>query len=263
MSRQPTFYLPHGGGPCFFMPDPNGTWTGMERFLRDLPSRLPARPDAILIVSGHWEEDGFAILSGERPPMLYDYYGFPAHTYALDYPAPGAPALAARLRDRIAAAGFPSTLDGDRGFDHGVFVPLMVAFPEADIPVIEMSLDKRLDPAMHLAAGRALAPLRDENILILGTGMSFHNMRAYGRADATAPSEAFDAWLVRAVTSPAAEREAALLRWQEAPCARYSHPREEHLLPLMVAAGAATTGKGEHIYAECVLSTAISAFRFD
>jgi aromatic ring-opening dioxygenase catalytic subunit (LigB family) len=259
--RQPSLYIPHGGGPCFFMDDPRGTWTGMETFLRDLPKLLPERPRAILIVSGHWETDGFAFTAAAHPDLLFDYHGFPPPTYQLSYPAPGDPALASKAADVLAAAGLPSSLDATRGLDHGVFVPLKVAFPDADIPVVEMSVDQNLDPARHLAAGRALAPLRDEGVLIVGAGMSFHNMRGYGRTASTEPSRQFDAWLANAAVATADARAQSLVRWADAPSGRFSHPREEHLLPLMVAAGASDAA-GERVYSELVMETAISGFRF-
>ncbi|MCE7797684.1 dioxygenase [Sphingobium sufflavum] len=261
LARQPAFYLPHGGGPCFFMPDPRGTWTGMEAFLRGIAASLPQRPRAILIASGHWETDGFAFTGHSAPDLIFDYYGFPPSTYELTYPAPGDPALAAQARDLLLAAGLEARVDDARGLDHGVFVPMLVAFPDADIPVVEMSLDRRLDPALHLAAGRALAPLRDDNVLLVMTGMSFHNMRGYGDPRSTEPSQAFDAWLVGAVGQDEAQRATLLADWAAAPAARYSHPEEEHLLPLMVAAGASESA-GERIYTEEVMKTALSAFRF-
>ena len=259
--RQPSLYIPHGGGPCFFMDDPRGVWTGMETFLRDLPTLLPERPKAILICSGHWETEGFAFTAAANPELLFDYYGFPPHTYELTYPAPGDPVLAAKAAGLLGAAGMTASLDATRGIDHGVFVPLKVAFPEADIPVVEMSTDLKLDPAEHIAAGRALAPLRDEGVLIVGAGMSFHNMRGYGRTSSTEPSRQFDAWLDEAATSEPAARSQALMRWADAPSGRFSHPREEHLLPLMIASGA-SEAPGERIYSELVLETAISGFRF-
>ena len=260
--RQPTFYVPHGGGPCFFMDDPQGTWRGMERFLRELPAQLPEKPRAILIVSGHWETPGFSLTADPKPGLVYDYYGFPPHTYSLRYGAPGSPELAARAAALLTAAGFPANLDPHRGLDHGVFVPLKVVYPDADVPVVELSLDEGLDAARHLAVGRALAPLRDEGILLIGAGMSFHNLRALGDPRALAPSEAFDAWLTEAALLPGDARAAALSDWAQAPAARVCHPREEHLLPMMVAAGAAD-GPGRRIFAERVLNVAISGFRFD
>lgn len=259
---QPSLFIPHGGGPCFFMDDPAGRWTGMGDFLRQLLSHLPARPKAILLVSAHWETDGFAFTGHAAPGLIYDYYGFPPHTYELRYPAPGAPALAARAAELLRAAGFKAAVDPDHGLDHGAFIPLMVAAPDADIPVVEMSLDRSLDPALHQAAGRALAALRDEDVLIIGSGMSFHNMRAYGNPAATAGAALFDQWLTSVVTAPGPDRAAGLNQWAEAPGGQFAHPREEHLLPLMVAAGASDAA-GTRIYHEQVLEVAISAYRFD
>jgi aromatic ring-opening dioxygenase catalytic subunit (LigB family) len=258
----PSYYIPHGGGPCFFMDDPDGAWTGMATFLRGLPDALPAIPSAILVVSGHWETKGFALTSGLQPSLLFDYYGFPPHTYQLRYDAPGAPALAEQAAQLLREAGFFARLDPARGFDHGVFVPLKVALPEARIPVVELSLDASLDAAMHLAAGRALASLRNEGVLILGTGMSFHNLRALGDPRALPPSMQFDNWLNDSVTAPASARALALTHWHEAPAARICHPRHEHLLPLMVAAGASHAA-GQRVYNEQVLGSMISGFRFD
>lgn len=262
MIRQPTFFIPHGGGPCFFMNDPRGVWTGMEGFLRSLPGRLPERPTAILVVSGHWETEGFALTGAEKPGLIYDYYGFPEHTYQLRFDVPGAPWLARKAAALLESAGLNARVDPDRGLDHGVFVPLKVAFPDADVPVVEMSVERDLDPALHMAAGRALAPLRDMGVVIVGSGMSFHNMRAYGDPRFTEPSQAFDRWLTAAIQSPNAARAHALERWSDAPAGRLSHPEEEHLLPLMVAAGASVE-PGERVYAETVMETAISGFLFD
>jgi aromatic ring-opening dioxygenase catalytic subunit (LigB family) len=262
MKRQPTFFIPHGGGPCFFMDDPRGIWTGMAEFLRSIAGRLPAVPAALLVVSGHWETEGFGFTGAARPGLIYDYYGFPKHTYELRYDAPWAPLLAARAVSLLEGAGLRGVLDGARGLDHGVFVPMKVAFAAADIPVVEMSVDRLLAPELHLAAGRALAPLRDENVLILGSGMSFHNMRGYGDARFTVPSQQFDAWLTESVALAGPERAVRLRGWEEAPAARAAHPEAEHLLPLMVAAGAAD-GVGERVYSELVMETAISGFRFD
>jgi aromatic ring-opening dioxygenase catalytic subunit (LigB family) len=262
MTSQPTYFIPHGGGPCFFMDDPHGTWDGMAAFLRSLPASLPEPPKAILVVSGHWETLGFAFTGAETPSLTYDYYGFPKPTYALKYDAPSDPVLASKAAGLLAGQGLKARVDPVRGLDHGVFIPLKVAFPDADIPVVEMSVDRNLDPALHLAAGRALASLRDEGVLILASGMSFHNMRGYGDSRSTKPSQAFDDWLAESVAMDGAARAERLTRWAEAPSGRFSHPQEEHLLPLMVAAGAAQ-GAGEQIYSELVLATAISGFRFN
>lgn len=260
-ATQPSLFIPHGGGPCFFMPDPRGTWAGMEAYLRGLPASLLEPPRAILIVSGHWEERAFAFTGAEHPGLIYDYYGFPPETYRLTWPTPGAPWLAERGAALLREAGLPAAIDSERGFDHGVFVPLKVAFPEADVPVVQMSLHASLDPALHLAAGKALAPLRDEGVLVLGSGMSFHNLRAMGDPRVTEPSAEFDRWLSAAAAAPPDKRAALLARWDSAPWARLCHPREEHLLPLMVAAGASAE-PGTHDYGETVLGGAVSAFRF-
>lgn len=243
------------------MPDPAGNWTGMETFLRGITATLPGRPKAILVVSGHWETQGFAFTGAARPPMIFDYHGFPPHTYALRYDAPGDPALAARAAELLRARGLEAAVDPVRGFDHGVFVPLKVAFPDADIPVVVMSVDRDLAPALHRAAGAAIASLRDEGVLIIGSGMSFHNMRGYGDARFTEPSAQFDRWLTTAVEAVPDARAAALDAWAEAPAGRLSHPREEHLIPLMVAAGA-SDAPGTRIYGETVLKTAISGYSF-
>lgn len=261
MPTQPSFYIPHGGGPCLFMNDPKGIWGGMEAFLQNLRSHIPQAPDAILIVTGHWETEGITITGAEQNTLLYDYYGFPEHTYDLKYPAQGAPSHATRIAKLLQDAAIPVQIDRERGLDHGAFIPLMVAFPEAELPIIEISLDRSLDPALHLALGKALAPLRDENILILATGMSFHNMRAYGNPAFTPASLEFDAWLTHSVELSAEQRNARLTEWSTAPSARICHPQEEHLIPLMVAAGASPHA-GERIYSENVLETAISAYKF-
>ncbi|MGA2672389.1 MAG: class III extradiol ring-cleavage dioxygenase [Terracidiphilus sp.] len=264
--RQPAIFLPHGGGPCFFMDwswGPADTWNPTQRFLEGLAATLPAPPKAILVVSGHWEETAFTASAAARPELIFDYSGFPEHTYRLTWPAPGLPELAERVAGLLSEAGLPAALSRNRGFDHGVFVPLKVAFPDAQIPVVTLSLAASLDPALHLAAGRALAPLRDEGVLIVGSGMSFHNLRGYLRPETTERARAFDAWLTRAVESPAAERNALLTGWREAPFAAYAHPREEHLVPLMVAAGTGGEAPGTRIFGDEPMGAAISAYRFD
>jgi aromatic ring-opening dioxygenase catalytic subunit (LigB family) len=259
---QPGLFIPHGGGPCFFMPDPNHWWTGMAAFLRGIVDTLPEKPKAIIVVSGHWETEGFTFTGAAHPGLIYDYSGFPPETYLLRYDVPGEPVLAARAAQLLQEAGLRASVDPARGLDHGVFVPLKLVFPDADIPLIEMSVEKHLDPALHIAAGRALAPLRDEGVLIIGSGMSFHNMRGYGDPNATALSQEFDKWLTLVIEQPGEARATALNSWATAPSGRFAHPQAEHLLPLMVAAGTSES-PGERIYNELVLKTAISAFRFD
>ncbi len=260
MNALPSLYIPHGGGPCFFMDDPHGMWTGMADYLRGIAASLPETPKAILLVSAHWETEGFAFTGGDAPHLIYDYYGFPPHTYDLIYPAPGNPDLATQAASLLVDAGLKASVDAERGFDHGVFIPLLLAFPDAHIPVVEMSVDASLDPKLHIAAGAALAPLREQGVLIIGSGMSFHNMRAYGDPRATAPSQAFDTILSDAALSAPDARAGKLAGWAGMESARFSHPREEHLIPLMVAAGAG--GVGSKTYEELVLQTAISGFSF-
>jgi aromatic ring-opening dioxygenase catalytic subunit (LigB family) len=265
-ARQPVVFLPHGGGPCFFMNwtwGPADTWNPTKRFLEGLAATLPALPRAMLVVSGHWEEPAFTASAVARPQLIFDYSGFPVHTYQLTWPAPGQPELAARVTSILKDAGLPSAISHTRGFDHGVFVPLKVAFPEAEIPVVTLSLAASLDPALHLAAGRALASLRDEGVLIVASGMSFHNLSAYFRPETVERSRAFDSWLGAAVESPASERERLLAVWRQAPFAEFAHPRVEHLIPLMVAAGAAGEGKGRRVFHDEPMGAAMSAFRFD
>lgn len=173
-----------------------------------------------------------------------------------------AKAIAASAAALLNSKGLQASVDAARGIDHGLFIPMMLSFPDADIPMIEMSVEKSFDPQLHLNAGKALAPLRAEGVLIVGSGMSFHNMRGYGDPRFTAPSEEFDRWLTAAAESDPEKRTALLAAWSDAPSGRLSHPREEHLLPLTVAAGA-SRGKGRRIYSERVMQTAISAFRFD
>jgi aromatic ring-opening dioxygenase catalytic subunit (LigB family) len=234
----------------------------MASWLRAFPASLPARPAAILVVSAHWEERVPTVQAATSPPLLFDYYGFPAHTYALTWPASGSPALARRTQALLAATGIASARDDRRGFDHGAFVPLKVAFPAADVPTIQLSLRADLDPAAHLAIGRALAPLRDEGVLIVGAGMSFHNTRTFMTARAGPDSAAFDAWLVATVEGEAALRDERLARWTSAPAARAAHPREEHLLPLMVASGSAPGDAGRRVFRDEVLGAVVSAIQF-
>ena len=263
---QPAYFIPHGAGPCFFMDwNPANTWQRMAAFLSGIASELPASPKAILLISAHWQDDAFALTAAAKPDLIYDYFGFPESTYQLTYPAPGAPELAAAIAERITAAALPSRLEQSRGFDHGVFIPLKLMFAKAEIPVVQLSLQRGLDASVHLKLGAALAPLREQGVLIVGSGMSFHNMRGYGDPRYTAPSEVFDRWLTNAVHAEPATRYTLLQQWQTAPYAEDCHPRgaEEHLLPLMVVAGAAGAGSGRKVYSENVLRTQLSAFRFD
>jgi aromatic ring-opening dioxygenase catalytic subunit (LigB family) len=267
--RQPSLYIPHGGGPCFFMEPMPGLapdhWDGMAAYLRGIGPGLAQAPSAILVVSAHWEAAEVTVGDAAHPQLLFDYYGFPRHTYELKYPAPGAPELARRIVQRLRAAGIGAATDARRGIDHGVFIPLLLAFPEARIPVVPMSLHGGFDPQLHLDVGAALADLRDEGVLIVGSGFSYHNLRQMFHADpaADAAARAFDDWLAGAVaTADPVRRAAALAQWTGAPGARACHPREEHLLPLMVAAGAGAGDAGWRPYEQTLLGKPVCAVQF-
>lgn len=261
----PTFYIPHGAGPCFFMDWAAAPhmWEPMAGFLRGLPRTIGVRPKAILVISAHWEEPEFTVTVNPRPPLIFDYRGFPEHTYHLEYPAPGDSALAVRIHSLLLRAGIPAKLDPVRGLDHGVFIPFMLIYPEADIPIVQLSLQAGLDPAAHIHAGRALCALRDEGVLIVGSGMSFHNLRGFRQPAFLEPSRRFDAWLESAVSqADFTIRNRMLERWDKALDARACHPRAEHLLPLMVAAGAAAVDSGCKVFEDEVMDVIVSAFRF-
>jgi aromatic ring-opening dioxygenase catalytic subunit (LigB family) len=264
MHTQPTYFISHGGGPWPWMQDQAGGYSQLASSLQAMPATLPAPPKAILMVSAHWEEARFTVQATPHPGMIYDYSGFPAHTYEIQYPAPGAPAVASRVHALLEQAGIDAAQDTQRGFDHGTYSPLAVMYPQANIPVLQLSLKQGLDPEAHLAAGRALRPLRDEGILIVGSGLSFHNLRELGPSG-QAPSAAFDAWLESSVVQASPqEREENLRAWATAPAARQAHPREEHLLPLMVAVGAAGDAPATCVYHEATFfgAVTVSSFRF-
>jgi aromatic ring-opening dioxygenase catalytic subunit (LigB family) len=262
--RLPTLYIPHGGGPCFFMDPPPAyphMWDGLSAYLRGIDASLGVRPKAVLVISGHWEMQHPTVNIAERPKLLFDYYGFPEHTYRLKYPVSGAPDLEASVRSLLADAGFALDVESKRGLDHGVFVPFLLIYPQADVPIMQLSLQRSLDPALHLAVGRALAPLRDKGILIVGSGMSYHNLAAMFSGRGAEAAASFDAWLGDAVQDPQT-RDAKLISWRSAPGGRESHPREEHLIPLMVASGAADGDSGVRSFGEVIAGNAISGFQF-
>jgi aromatic ring-opening dioxygenase catalytic subunit (LigB family) len=263
-NRMPVAYLPHGGGPWPFV---DIGWNikdaeTLRTYLQQVAALPKEKPKALLVVSAHWEERVPTVMTSARPPMFYDYYGFPPDSYKIQWPAPGAPALAARVQELLGAAGFPSATDAERGFDHGTFVPLKLAYPDAEIPCAQLSLKAGLDPAEHLAIGRALAPLRDEGVFIIGSGMTFHNLRAFRDPRAVPVAETFDAWLREVATAEPAERDRQLAAWEAAPAARAAHPREEHLIPLMVCAGAAGADKGTIPYNGTFAGLRLSAYHY-
>ena len=233
-------FLSHGGGPLPLLGD-----TAHEEMVESLRSIAAAieRPEAIVVVSAHWEERVATITSAAKPGIIYDYYGFPPASYEIRYPAPGDPDLAERLRAALQAHAMEAELDGERGFDHGLYIPLKIMYPEADIPCIQVSLLGSLDPAAHIALGEALSDVAGDGVLVIGSGFSFHNLKAFFSSDASQPDEknaAFERWLIDTCSSrdlDEAGRTGRLLAWDSAPHARYCHPREEHLLPLHVCYG--------------------------
>ncbi|MBI5552298.1 MAG: dioxygenase [Desulfobacterales bacterium] len=234
-------YFSHGGGPLPILGD--ASHKAMLEFMLHLPSRL-RKPDAILVISAHWEEKTATLTGASSPPLLYDYFGFPGEAYEIAYPAPGNPELANRIAGLLIKNNIPAHLDPRRGFDHGLFIPLKLMYPQADIPALQISLLRGLDPTAHLALGNALRELMFDNILVIGSGFSFHNMKAFSWQGIPSPdpaNDAFQNWLIEVCTGPLSqsERERLLVDWHKAPSARYCHPREEHLLPLHVCLGMA------------------------
>jgi aromatic ring-opening dioxygenase catalytic subunit (LigB family) len=263
-ARMPVVYVPHGGGPWPFVDMGLGDRAeldGLAAYLRSLEALPPTKPQALLVISAHWEEAVPTVMTAERPPLLFDYYGFPPESYQLTWPAPGHPELAGRVQRLLQGAGFATAANAERGFDHGTFVPLKLTYPAAEVPTVQLSLKRGLDPAEHLAIGRALAPLRDEGVFIVGSGMSYHNLRAFDGSGRDVAA-AFDAWLTEAVIQDPEERARRLARWAGAPSARQAHPREEHLLPLMVAAGAAGDDRGRTAYSGTIRGLRISGVHF-
>lgn len=259
----PVFYLPHGGGPLPLLGEPSHQ--PLVECFSHIQTRL-GNPSAILLISAHWEGNTALVTSAAQPDLIYDYYGFPEESYQIRYPVAGNPQLASRVVSLLQDVQIPCEKIDERGFDHGVFVPLKLIYPEADIPCVQLSLLHDLDPRHHIAMGKALAPLREEGVLIIGSGMSFHNMRVLLRpGERNSESVAFDQWLQQTVSAEsfsAAEREQKLIDWTAAPHARFCHPREEHLLPLHVCYGAAAEQNrpAEVVFDDYLLGAKISGF---
>ena len=254
-------YFSHGGGPLPILGD--ASHKAMVDFMLQLPSRL-RKPDAVLVISAHWEENAATLLGANNPPMFYDYYGFPEKAYEITYPAPGNPELANRIAGLLNKNNIPARIDNQRGFDHGLFIPLKMMYPQADIPSLQLSLIRGLDPTAHIALGKSLRELMSENILVIGSGFSFHNMGAFSWEGVNTPdpdNEAFQDWLIETCAGPISqpEREQHLIEWQDAPAARYCHPREEHLLPLHVCLGMAG-GQAQTIFDDHILGKRAVAF---
>jgi len=266
--HMPCVYINHGGGPLPIL----GQQPDVANFLRSYPSTLPQRPRAILVVTAHWEGSCTAVSGGASHPLLFDYGGFPPESYKYSYPAPGNPALAQRVRDLLGEAGLPCSIDTRRGWDHGVFVPLMLMFPDADIPVVALGLQKNQDPAAHVAVGLALQRLRDEGVLIIGSGASFHNFSYFfakgkQRAVGEEHSAVFDKWLNETVTEqniPDNDRRSRMEAVAAAPSFLEAHPpgAAEHLMPLFVVFGASGAGPPGKSVGEPTKGIRFSQFEF-
>ncbi|WP_189402709.1 DODA-type extradiol aromatic ring-opening family dioxygenase [Arenicella chitinivorans] len=240
IKKSRALFVSHGGGPMPLLGDPGHA--EMVDCLRAVANQIE-KPSAIVVVSAHWEAPQATMTAAPNPDLIYDYHGFPAAAYQLAYPAPGDPALAERLYRSLQAAGISPKLDTQRGFDHGMYVPLKIMYPEADIPCVQLSLLNHLNPAAHIELGQALRSTINDNLLIIGSGFSFHNMQAFFQARSAgtdAKNAAFENWLATTCGDHALneqQRRQRLVDWASAPFARYCHPREEHLLPLHVCYG--------------------------
>ena len=243
-NQRRALFLSHGGGPLPLLGD--AAHEEMVSCLKEIAKTI-VRPSAIITVSAHWEADNATVTSGARPSLIYDYSGFPPESYKIEYPCPGSPPLANSIIKQLDKAGIDTNLDGFRGLDHGVFVPLKIMYPEADIPCVQLSLIKGLDPLAHIKLGRALQDLADPSLLLIGSGFSFHNMRAFfapKTEDSNFSNNSFERWILDTCSDQSiseAERTKRLVNWETAPSARYCHPREEHLLPLHVCYGFAAS----------------------
>ena len=260
MKRQPALFVSHGS-PTLPLEQSAAT-----DFLRRLGPSLD-RPEAILMVSAHWDTERPAVSSAERPETIYDFYGFPPELYRLQYPAPGAPKLARRVASLLGEHGFSTDIDPERGLDHGAWTPLILAYPQADIPVTQLSIQSRLGPAHHVRLGEALRPLRDEGVLIIASGGATHNLRELSRQRGSTVAQPwaaeFNDWLAGALQS---RRTDDLVNYRgQAPQAVRNHPTDEHLIPLFVALGAGDPGGTTQRLHSSIESGVISmdAYRFN
>ena len=265
----PVVFIPHGGGPWPFMNLPPHLDHGpnLRPFLENIRHTLPQQPKSIVVISAHWEEGSPTLLDppGSRHSLLFDYYGFPKDTYEIEYPTPTAPQLTEKISSLLTKAGFDNvSRETNRGIDHGVFVPLKLMFPDANIPIAQLSLLAGMNPEEHIRLGAAIAPLRDDDVLIVGSGMSYHNLRnLMSGNEVEETSDVFDSWLADSVTSDKPnEMKKRLTQWTSAPYARDAHPREEHLLPLMVCAGAAGPDRGKVTFSDRIMGAKVMAVEF-
>ena len=260
-NKAQVIYFSHGGGPMPILGDPSHR--AMNDFMKELPKRIK-KPEAIIVFSAHWEENTVAVQGAENPPMLYDYYGFPEEAYEITYNSKGSPELASRIHELLKNSDIDCIIDKDRGYDHGLFIPLKMMYPNEDIPSIQVSLLHSLSAQEHIKLGEALSALMEENILIIGSGFSFHNLRAFGFLGTDEPDEkndAFQDWLIETISGNLTweERKKRLISWESAPNARYCHPRQEHLLPVHVCAGIAGD-RAEKIFDDYIAGKRAVAF---
>lgn len=259
----PTLFISHGGGPWPYVPEMREQFVKTAHWLEGLPKTLPEKPKAILSISGHWEEPEFTVSTAEKPPMIYDYSGFPESTYRIQYPAKGSVDLANEVRNLLYHHGIRAKEDSGHGMDHGTFVPLVLMYPDAEVPVVSLSLKNSYSPQEHIFMGEALRPLRDEGVLIMGSGLSYHNLRYFGSSAATPVSQQFGKWLGETVEDKETSRRfQKLIHWEEAPSARLAHPQEDHLLPLMVVVGAAGEDLGKTAFVDNVMGVEMASYRF-
>ena len=243
-NKHRALFLSHGGGPLPLLDDEGHR--EMVTCLKEISTALK-KPSAIIVVSAHWEEKIPTVTSGITPALIYDYYGFPEESYDIQYPCSGESMLAEQIYQVLEDKGITARQDGERGFDHGLFVPLKIMYPDADIPCVQLSLVNSLDPAVHLEIGQSLQNLEYENLLLIGSGFSFHNMKEFflpETRESSMMNEAFESWLLESCSSSdltEEERAQRLIQWKQAPHANYCHPREEHLMPLHVCYGIAQT----------------------
>lgn len=253
---QPCIFLNHGGGPLPLMLKDDAVRSHLLTFGSRFKQEYE-KPKSILVISAHYESaSSILVTSSSKPDMYFDYYGCPPDTYKYKYPAPGNPELASRIHTLLKNNKIPCELDTKRGFDHGVFIPLMLTFPDADIPVVTLSLHASFNPELHLRIGESLQALREEGVLIIGSGMSFHSK---GGTEKNPAGKDFDQALCKLMANPDSKyRNEMLSKWEQLPGARNAHPREEHLIPLHVVVGAAGSDVGRNdsfVWMRTMLST--------
>lgn len=259
-------YIPHGAGPMPLLGEPHHQ--SLVSFLKHY-AKTHNTPRAIVVISAHWETEIFKVNNSVTHSLLFDYSGFPKESYEFTYSANGSRELGHSIERLLNEHQIIYELENLRGLDHGVFVPLKIMYPKAEVPVIQISLLQSLDPKRHIKLGEALSELVKQNVLILGSGSSFHNMglvRGVTESDQQ-QSDVFDKWLIDACTNEnysVEERKEKLISWKNAPSATFSHPREEHLIPLHVCLGAALKNglRAEVLFNELFMGVKVSAIHW-